>query len=71
MLAKASKEDSAIMRIIAIETKRDSYTIKTVAILGMFFLHGTFVAVSLTLCYSMSFRAERVMPLLMLTDMTL
>jgi hypothetical protein len=70
MLAKASKEDSAVMRTIAIETKRDSSAMKTIAILGIFFLPGTFVAVSLTPCYSLSFRAERIMPLLILTDTT-
>jgi hypothetical protein len=45
-LAKASKEDSAVMRTIAIESKKDSSSMKTIAILGMFFLPGTFVAVS-------------------------
>jgi Mg2+ and Co2+ transporter CorA len=45
-LAEASKEDSAVMRIIAIESKKDSSSMKTIAILGMFFLPGTFVAVS-------------------------
>jgi hypothetical protein len=45
-IAKASKEDSAAMRQIAIETKRDSSAMKTIATLGMFFLPGTFVAVS-------------------------
>ncbi|KAH8772028.1 hypothetical protein F5882DRAFT_506105 [Hyaloscypha sp. PMI_1271] len=43
-IAKASKEDSAIMRQIAIETKRDSSAMKTIALLGMLFLPGTFVA---------------------------
>jgi hypothetical protein len=47
-IAKASKEDSAAMRQIAIETKRDSSAMKTIATLGMFFLPGTFVAVSTT-----------------------
>jgi hypothetical protein len=46
MVAKASKEDSAVMRDIAIEAKRDSSAMKTIAVLGMFFLPGTFVAVS-------------------------
>jgi hypothetical protein len=45
-IAKASKDDSAIMRQIAIETKRDSSAMKTIALLGMFFLPGTYVAVS-------------------------
>jgi hypothetical protein len=45
-IAKASKEDSAVMRTIAIESKRDSSAMKTIAILGMFFLPGTFIAVS-------------------------
>jgi hypothetical protein len=45
-IAKASKEDSAVMRQIAIETKRDSSAMKTIALLGMIFLPGTFVAVS-------------------------
>ena len=69
LLAKASKEDSAVMRTIAIESKRDSAAMMTIAILGMFFLPGTFVAVSLT-HYYLSFRTERIMPLLMLTDTT-
>lgn len=46
IIAKASKDDSAIMRQIAIETKRDSSAMKTIALLGMFFLPGTFIAVS-------------------------
>jgi hypothetical protein len=46
IMAKASKEDSAVMRTIAIESKKDSSAMKTLAILGMFFLPGTFVAVS-------------------------
>lgn len=45
-IARAGKEDSAIMRKIAIETKKDNASMKTIAILGMFFLPGTFVAVS-------------------------
>jgi Mg2+ and Co2+ transporter CorA len=43
-IAKASKEDSAVMRTIAIESKKDSSAMKTIAVLGMFFLPGTFVA---------------------------
>ena len=46
MIARASKEDSAVMRTIAIESKRDSSAMKTIAILGMLFLPGTFIAVS-------------------------
>jgi hypothetical protein len=45
-IAKASRDDSAIMRKIAIDTKRDSSAMKTISLLGMFFLPGTFVAVS-------------------------
>ena len=45
-IARASKQDSAIMKIIAIESKKDSSAMKTIAVLGMFFLPGTFVAVS-------------------------
>jgi hypothetical protein len=45
-IAKASKEDSEVMRQIAVETKKDSSAMKTIAFLGMFFLPGTFVAVS-------------------------
>ena len=45
-IAKASKEDSAVMRVIAIESKKDSTAMKTIAVLGMLFLPGTFVAVS-------------------------
>jgi Mg2+ and Co2+ transporter CorA len=43
-IAKAGKEDSAVMRTIAIESKKDSSAMKTIAVLGMFFLPGTFVA---------------------------
>ena len=46
IMAKASKEDSAVMKTIAIESKKDSSAMKTIAILGMFFLPPTFVAVS-------------------------
>jgi hypothetical protein len=49
ILAAASKEDSATMRTIAAESKKDSSAMKTISILGMFFLPGTFVAVSLVL----------------------
>jgi hypothetical protein len=53
VIAKASKEDSAVMRSIAIESKRDSSAMKTIAILGMFFLPGTFIAVSVVfLCHA-------------------
>jgi hypothetical protein len=47
-IAKASKEDSAAMKIIAFESKKDSSAMKTISILGMIFLPGTFVAVSNT-----------------------
>ncbi|PVH82445.1 hypothetical protein DL98DRAFT_653191 [Cadophora sp. DSE1049] len=43
-IAKSAKEDSAVMRQIALETKRDSSAMKTIAMLTMFFLPGTFVA---------------------------
>ncbi|TGO70473.1 hypothetical protein BELL_0721g00050 [Botrytis elliptica] len=43
-LAKASRKDSEVMKIIAIDTKRDSKAMKTIAILGMVFLPGTFIA---------------------------
>jgi hypothetical protein len=56
------------MEAIARESKRNSSAMKTIAILSMFFLPGTFVAISLTPYYNLSFRAERIMPLLMLTD---
>ena len=46
ILALASTDDSAVMRTIAIESKKDSTAMKTISILGMFFLPGTFVAVS-------------------------
>jgi hypothetical protein len=49
LIARANKEDSAVMRQIAIETKKDNASMKTIAILGMFFLPGTFVAVCLLL----------------------
>jgi len=45
-LARASKEDSAVMREIAVETKKDSSSMKTVAVLGMLFLPSTLLAVS-------------------------
>jgi Mg2+ and Co2+ transporter CorA len=48
LIAKAGKEDSAIMKQIAIETKKDNASMKTIAILGMVFLPGTFVAVRCT-----------------------
>jgi len=47
-LARASKEDSEVMRVIAIENKRDGTAMKMIAILGMFFLPGTFLAVRLS-----------------------
>jgi Mg2+ and Co2+ transporter CorA len=46
-IAKASKEDSAVMRIIALESKKDSFAMKKISILGTLFLPGTFIAVSL------------------------
>ena len=48
VIAKASKDDSAVMKTIAIESKKDSSAMKTIAVLGMVFLPGTFVAVSNT-----------------------
>lgn len=48
-IAKASRDETAIMRQIAIETKRDSSAMKTIALLGMFFLPGTFVSVNISL----------------------
>lgn len=51
-IAKASKEDSAVMRQIALDTKRDSSAMKTIATLTMFFLPGTFIAV----CFQVSFQ---------------
>jgi Mg2+ and Co2+ transporter CorA len=45
-LARASKEDSAVMREIAVETKKDSSSMKTVTVLGMLFLPSTLLAVS-------------------------
>jgi Mg2+ and Co2+ transporter CorA len=47
IIAEASKEDSAVMRTIALDTQRDSSAMKTISILGMVFLPGTFIAVSL------------------------
>jgi hypothetical protein len=47
-LARASKEDSEVMRTIAVESKKDSSAMKTIAILTMFFLPGTFLAVGLS-----------------------
>jgi hypothetical protein len=66
--ARVNIEVAQGMSAIAMESKRDSSAMKTISILGMFFLPGTFVAVSLTPYYSLSFRAERIIPLLMLTD---
>lgn len=43
-IAKAAKEDSAVMRQIALETKRDSSAMKTIAMLTMVFLPGTSIA---------------------------
>jgi hypothetical protein len=34
------------MRSIAVETQKDSFAMKTIAVLGMVFLPGTFIAVS-------------------------
>ena len=45
-LARASKEDSAVMREIAVETQKDSSSMKTVTVLGMLFLPSTLLAVS-------------------------
>jgi len=45
-IAKASKEASATMKEIAIEVKKESSAIKTIAILGMMLLPRTFIAVS-------------------------
>jgi len=45
VIAKASKEDSMVIKSIAIESKKDSSAMKIVAVLGMFFLPGTFIAV--------------------------
>ena len=44
-IAKAAKEDSAVMRQIAMETKRDSSAMKTIAMLTMVFLPATSIAV--------------------------
>jgi hypothetical protein len=46
VLARASKEDSEVMRTIATETKKDGSSMKTIAALGMLFLPSTLVAVS-------------------------
>ena len=35
-LARASKEDSVVMRTIAIETQKDGSSMKTIAVLPMF-----------------------------------
>jgi hypothetical protein len=42
-----AQKDSKTMMELAADSKRDSYAMKTISILGMFFLPGTFVAVSL------------------------
>jgi Mg2+ and Co2+ transporter CorA len=41
-----AQKDSKVMMELAADSKRDSYAMKTISILGMFFLPGTFVAVS-------------------------
>lgn len=46
ILARASKEGSEVVRIIAIGGKKDATSMNTIAILGMIFLPGTFLAVS-------------------------
>ncbi|KAH7348570.1 hypothetical protein BKA65DRAFT_550637 [Rhexocercosporidium sp. MPI-PUGE-AT-0058] len=43
-IAKAAKDDSAVMRQIALETKRDSSAMKTIAMLTMVFLPATSIA---------------------------
>ncbi|TGO56087.1 hypothetical protein BOTNAR_0230g00180 [Botryotinia narcissicola] len=43
-LTKASRKDSEVMKIIAIDTKRDSKAIKIITILERVFLPGTFIA---------------------------
>jgi hypothetical protein len=50
-IAQASLEDNGTMKQIALETKKDSSAMKTIALLTMFFLPGTFVAVSFLLLY--------------------
>lgn len=50
-IAQASLKDSDTMKQIAFETKKDSSAMKTIALLTMFFLLGTFVAVSFLLLY--------------------
>jgi len=52
ILARASQQDSAVMRAIAVDTKKDSSSMKTIAVLGMLFLPSTLIAV----CYSFSAR---------------
>jgi len=44
-LMDASKADSEIMKVIAMESKKDAAAMKTIAILGMVFLPGAFLAV--------------------------
>jgi hypothetical protein len=44
-LARASKNDSELMRGMAVDNRKDSFSMKTIAVLGMF-LPGAFVAVS-------------------------
>jgi Mg2+ and Co2+ transporter CorA len=46
ILARASKEDSAVMRTITVETNKVSSSMKTVVVLGMLFLPPTLLAVS-------------------------
>lgn len=41
-----AQKDSKVMMELAADSKRDSSAMKTISILGMFFLPGTFVAVS-------------------------
>jgi Mg2+ and Co2+ transporter CorA len=41
-----AQKDSKVMMELAADSKRDSSAMKTISILGMLFLPGTFVAVS-------------------------
>jgi hypothetical protein len=44
-IAKASLDDSAAMRTPAAESKKDSAAMKTISVLAILFIHGTFVPV--------------------------
>jgi hypothetical protein len=45
-ISQATMQDSKVMKELATESKKDSSAMKTISLLGMVFLPGTFIAVS-------------------------